>query len=102
MEPADQQELTCVPLLPKEMKIFVSKRSSQMRKTATSFLVSFSHGWRVVAVGSQTKVYILSWPGVGGRATLNTGKPLIAMHWMSNGLLGLTHPGEVSVWNTNI
>jgi hypothetical protein len=51
-------------------------------------------------VGSQTKVYILIWPGAGGRATLITGKPLIAMQWMDNGLLGLTHPGQVSVWNT--
>ncbi len=88
------------PLLPKEYEDFRKYALDSDGATATSFLLSFSPDGKAYAVGSQTKVYILTWPGAGGRATLNTGKPLIAMQWMDNGLLGLTHPGQVSVWNT--
>ncbi len=95
-----KQERHLFPLLPKEYEDFRQQALQPGTKTATSFLLSFSPDGKAFAVGSQTKVYILIWPGAGGRATLNTGKPLIAMHWMDNGLLGLTHPGQVSVWNT--
>ncbi len=95
-----KQERHLFPLLPKEYEDFRQQALQPDTKTATSFLLSFSPDGKAFAVGSQTKVYILIWPGAGGRATLNTGKPLIAMHWMNNGLLGLTHPGQVSVWNT--
>ncbi len=95
-----KQERHLFPLLPKEYEDFRQQALQPDTKTATSFLLSFSPDGKAFAVGSQTKVYILIWPGAGGRATLNTGKPLIAMHWMDNGLLGLTHPGQVSVWNT--
>ena len=95
-----KQERHLFPLLAKEYEDFRQQAIQPDTKTATSFLLSFSPDGKAFAVGSQTKVYILIWPGAGGRATLNTGKPLIAMHWMNNGLLGLTHPGQVSVWNT--
>ncbi len=95
-----KQERHLFPLLPKEYEDFRQQALKPDTKTATSFLLSFSPDGKAFAVGSQTKVYILIWPGAGGRATLNTGKPLIAMHWMDNGLLGLTHPGQVAVWNT--
>ena len=97
---ASKQEHHLFPLLPKEYEDFRQYALQPDAKTATSFLLSFSPDGKTYAVGSQTKVYIQVWPGAGGVATLNTDKPLIAMHWMGNGLLGLVHPGEVSVWNT--
>ncbi len=97
---ATKLERHLFPLLPKEYEDFRQQALQPDTLTASSFLLSFSPDGKTYALGSQTKVYILTWPGAGGLATLNTGKPLIAMHWMDNGLLGLTHPGQVSVWNT--
>jgi len=95
-----KQERHLFPLLPLEYKNFHDQAAHPTGKNATTFLVAFRPDGKAFAAGSPTKVYILSWPGAGGLATLVTNKPLVEMRWMENGLLGLFHPGQVSVWNT--
>ena len=90
---ASKQERHLFPLLDKEYEDFRQQALNPDSTTADSLLLSFSADGKTIALGSQTKVYIFLWPGVGGVATLNTGKPLIAMQWMDNGLLGLTLSG---------
>jgi hypothetical protein len=95
-----QQEHHLFPLLPLEYKNFLDQAAHPVGRNASTFLLSFRPDGKAFAAGSPNKVYILSWPLAGGLATLVTNKPLVDMKWMENGLLGLYHPGQVSVWNT--
>jgi WD40 repeat protein len=96
-----RQEKHLFPLLPAELKTFREEATKPGIKSATTFLMSFAPDGKSLAVGSPYKVYILTWPGGGGRATLTSKLPLFEMRWMENGLLGLLHPGQAVVWNTN-
>jgi WD40 repeat protein len=95
-----KQEHHLFPLLPLEYRNFLDQAAHPVGKNAVTFLLSFRPDGKAFAAGSPNKVYILSWPGAGGLATLVTNKPLVDMKWMENGLLGVYHPGQVSVWNT--
>jgi WD40 repeat protein len=97
-----RQEKHLFPLLPAELKTFREEAVKPGIKSATSFLMSFAPDGKSLAVGSPYKVYILVWPGGGGRTTLTSKLPLFEMRWMENGLLGLLHPGLVAVWDTNL
>jgi WD40 repeat protein len=95
-----RQEHHVFPLLPLEYKTFRDQAAHPVGRNATTFLLSFRPDGKAFAIGSPNKVYILSWPGAGGLATLVSNKPLVDMRWMENGLLGLYQQGQVSVWNT--
>ncbi len=95
-----RQERHTYPLLPTELKTFREQALRPVGKNATSFLIAFRPDGKAFAAGSPSKVFIFSWPGAGGLATLTTNKPLVALDWIDNGLLGITHPGQVNLWNT--
>ena len=95
-----QQERHFFPLLAAELKTFREQALVPLGKNATSCLSVFTPDGKILAVGTPFKVYLLSWPSGGGVSSLSTGKPLVEMRWMQNGLLGLFHPGLVSVWDT--
>jgi WD40 repeat protein len=95
-----KQERHFFPMLAAELKKFREQALVPVEKNAVSCLSAFNLDGKVLAVGTPFKVYLLSWPSGGGLASLATGKPLVEMRWMQNGLLGLFHPGVVSVWDT--
>lgn len=97
-----RQEKHLFPLQPAELKTFREEAVKPGIKSATTFLMSFAPGGKSLAVGSPSKVYILIWPGGAARTTLTSKLPLFEMRWMENGLLGLLHPGQVAVWDTNL